>query len=561
MHSKMRLTPLPVSRGMPHAPIARTIRIDGMKNDAPPGFNRRDLLSIIGVAAGSGAAYQAMTSLGLAAESPYKGPVKLEGAPKGASVLILGAGVAGMTAAYELRQAGYTVKILEFNNRPGGRNWTLHGGDTYTELGGETQTCGFDKGLYLNPGPWRIPYHHHGVLDYCRRFGVQLEPFTQLNHNAYLQSPRAFDGRPQRIRDVKFDFQGHVAELLAKTTSQGKLDAQVTKEDQEILLTALRSWGTLDKDYAYTPTLAAEFRGWSKKPRGGGAGAAPVPGQPLALHDLLGSGLWEALQNFFQYDYQTTMFQPVGGMNMIGKAFAERVGDLIRFNAKVTRIQQNDAKVTVSWEDSRSLGETHQETADWCICTIPLPILAQIPLDAGAKMKAAIGAVPYAAAVKIGLQFKRRFWEEDEAIYGGISYTDLPIAQIGYPQFGFNRGGKGVLLGAYLYDGPNAFEFTALVPAERVRRAVAFGAKIHPQYEAEFENGFAMAWHRSPFTMGCASDWNEQTLADHYEDLCAFDGRLVLAGEHASYLPAWQEGAILSALNAIERLHRRALNL
>ena len=83
-------------------------------------------------------------------------------------------------------------------------------------------------------------------------------------------------------------------------------------------------------------------------------------------------------------------------------------------------------------------------------------------------MKAAIDAVPYSSSVKIGLQFKRRFWEEDEAIYGGISYTDLPIRQIAYPNTGFNRAGKGVLLGAYLFDGPNAYEFTSMPPAERV---------------------------------------------------------------------------------------------
>src|SRR6202012_5904355 len=117
----------------------------------------------------------------------------------GASVLVLGAGIAGMTAAYELRQAGYKVRILEYNSRPGGRNWSLRGGDTYTELGGETQTCGFEKGLYLHPGPGRIPHPPPGVMDSCRRFNVMLEPFTQLNHNAYFQSSRAFDARPVRI--------------------------------------------------------------------------------------------------------------------------------------------------------------------------------------------------------------------------------------------------------------------------------------------------------------------------------------------------------------------------
>jgi monoamine oxidase len=214
----------------------------------PAPFTRRDLLSLVGVAAGSGAMYQAMTSLGLAQESGYKGPVKLEGGAKGQSVLVLGAGLAGMTAAYELTQAGYKVQVLEYNSRPGGRNWTLRGGDHYTELGGATQICGFDPGLYLNPGPWRIPYHHHAILDYCKRFGVALEPFTQLNHNAYLHSAKAFDGKPQRIRAVKADFQGHVAELLAKCATQGKLDAPVTGDDQQMLLDALQSWGALDRD-------------------------------------------------------------------------------------------------------------------------------------------------------------------------------------------------------------------------------------------------------------------------------------------------------------------------
>jgi monoamine oxidase len=530
-----------------------------MPNESETAVSRRDLLALVGSVAGSAAMYQAMTSLGFASESNYNGPIKLAGDAKGASVLVLGAGLAGMTAALELRAAGYKVQVLEFNSRPGGRNWTLRGGDRFTELGGATQTCNFEDGLYLNPGPWRIPYHHRALLDYCKRLGVALEPFIQLNHNALLHASTAFGGKPQRIRDIKTDFQGHVSELLAKVTQQGKLDEAVSVEDKEILLQALRSWGALDKDYAYKANLiSADYRGYAKYP-GGGLGAAPVAGEVINLSEILKSRLWRYLQSFALHQFQTTMFQPVGGMDMIGKAFAREVGDLIRYDAKVTRIQQSDGGVTVSYVNSKTPATPQIAKADWCVCTIPLSILSQIEIDVGPRMKAAIDAVPYSSSVKVGLQFKRRFWEEDETIYGGISYTDLPIRQISYPSSGFNRSGRGVLLGAYVFEGANAYEFTSMAPADRVARAVEFGSRLHPQYSTEFENGISVAWHRVPFALGCAGSWSEKARADHYDNLCQIDGRIVLAGEHASYIPAWQEGAILSSLDAITRLHERVV--
>ena len=516
-------------------------------------------MSLIGMTAGSAAMYQAMTAMGLAAESGYKGPVKLEGAPKSTSVLILGAGLAGMTAALELRQAGYKVQILEYNSRAGGRNWTVRGGDTLAELGGNRQICEFDEGLYFNPGPWRIPYHHKGLLAYCKRLGVTLEPFQQINHNAFLHSTNAFGGKPQRVREIKTDFQGRVSELLAKVMQKGQLESEITKEDRERLLAALRSWGALDKDYVYKESLrSAKFRGYDKDP-GGGLGAAPTPGVPIALSDILGSGLWRSLTNFALYEFQTTMFQPVGGMGRIGDAFARQVGDLITYNAKVTKISQDENAVTVTYSDTQEPGSTHLLKADWCVCTIPLTVLSQIEINVSAEKLAAIRALPYGSSVKVGLQMKRRFWEEDDSIFGGITYTNLPIRQISYPSTDFNTTGKGVLLGCYTWDGPNSYEFTAMDPKERVWRAVEYGTMVHPQYKDEFENGVSWAWHRSPFTLGCAGDWTDDARKAHYEHLCKIDGRIVLAGEHASYLPAWQEGAILSALDAITHLHQRVV--
>lgn len=521
-------------------------------------MRRRELLALIGAASGGATMYQAMTTLGFAAESSYTGPIRLDGDPRGASVLVLGAGLAGLVAALELKRAGYRVQVLESEPRAGGRCWTLRGGDRFTDLDGASQTCAFDQGQYFNPGPWRIPHHHKATLDYCKRFGVALEPFIQVNHNAYVHARGAFGGRPQRFRHVQSDFNGHVAELLAKAANQNRLDDAVTTEDKERLLEALQLWGGLDDNYAYTKgEYSSEQRGYDKAP-GGGLSGAPVYSQPIGLNDVLKLGLWQDFGSRGEYNYQMTMFQPVGGMDMIAHALARELDGTIRFGAKVTAVRQDAGGVTVAFEDARQPGRLQTARADWCMCTIPLPVLSRIEMNVGRPMQAAIAAVRYTASVKVGLQFRRRFWEEDEAIYGGISFTDLPITQISYPSAGLQSGGKGVLLGAYAFGG-HAAEFIALTPAERVRRAVTYGAMLHPQYEREFENGVAVAWSRIPWTQGCFAIWSEAVRAEHYANLCAIDGRVMLAGEFASHMSSWQEGAVLSALDAISRLHRRVV--
>ena len=526
-------------------------------NGAAP--SRRSLLSMIGVVAGSAAMYHAMTELGYAEGSTFAGSIKLSPPPAGTSVLILGAGVAGMVAAMELRDAGYRVRVLEYNGRPGGRNWSLYGGDTFTELGGATQHVQFDPGQYINPGPWRLPYHHRGILHYANRLNVALEPFTQVNYNAYVHSTKAYGGKPQRYRQVQADFHGHVAELLAKSTRQNALDQAVNKEDRNVLMLALRDWGALDANYQYKASIASSMRrGFTVDP-GGGLNSVPVPSEPSALSDVLQSGLWSAISAAQNYEMQSAIFQPKGGMGMIGKAMGKELGPLIEYNCKVVNIRQDGKGVTATYVDSRGGTQARTATANWCVCTIPTPILSQIPMNVGPAMKAAIDQVPYMAALKIGLQFKRRFWEQDEQIYGGHTYTDMPIATIGYPMWDYFSKGKGVLLGAYTF-GRAAYIAASKQPEERIKDALSQGSRIHPQYMSEFENGVAVAWHRVPWTMGCQGTWTEESRAVHYNNLCALDGRIVLANEHASRLPGWQEGSVTSALDAIGRLHARVVN-
>ena len=191
-----------------------------MSEAAAPSLNRRRLIELVGASVGGAAAYQVMTRLGFATESPYRGPIKLDGDPKGASVVILGAGLAGMTAAIELERAGYRVSVLEFNLRPGGRNWTLRGGDVFTELGGATQTCAFDPG----------PLHQSGAvadsLSSSRDLGL-LPPVrgrARTFHPAQSQRVPPFLERVRRQAAAYSGRQGRFRRRRLRAPGQG--DAQ-----------------------------------------------------------------------------------------------------------------------------------------------------------------------------------------------------------------------------------------------------------------------------------------------------------------------------------------------
>lgn len=120
---------------------------------------------------------------------------------------------------------------------------------------------------------------------------------------------------------------------------------------------------------------------------------------------------------------------------------------------------------------------------DRCVCNISLSILSQIPVDASPAPRQAIAAVPYGTSVKAGLVFRRRFWKQDENIFGGVTYTDLPISTISYPSTEYFSDGPGILRGSYTFDNASSYTMSALSAKDRVHAALAYGKQIHPQYE------------------------------------------------------------------------------
>ncbi len=527
--------------------------MDEPKGSMGGGTRRAFLESLSGVG-GAALLMAGMSALGFGIESAAGATPPVLTGKAGKKVVILGSGVAGLTSAYELSNAGYDVTVLEARDRIGGRSYTARKGTQLTELGGESQTCTFDEGYYINPGPWRIPYHHRAYLHYAKTFNVPLELFNNDNDHSYVYFDRGsgpLAGKPIRKQEIAADARGYASEILAKQINQGGLDKDFTAGDRELFLDYLRNEGYLTpKDFKY---VGAPGRGFEVDP---GAGLQPgVPSKPYAFTDVLQSKTWATLQSVTDYDQQRTMFQPVGGMDQMPAGFARNLKPhIIRKGHVVEKIAQSPDKVEVSYVDDK--GQRGTITADYCICTIPLSVLRNIDIQASDRFKKAIGGVSYAPVGKIGLQMKRRFWEDDHAIYGGHVYFDNPdVGSIALPSTGW-LGPKGVVLGYYQFGG-NAAKISAKSLAERQAFAAAAGQKVFPQYAENIESSFSIAWHRVQYNLGGWAAWSDEGRAVDYPILNEPDGRLYLAGEHLSYLTGWQEGGMESAWRQITKLHQR----
>jgi len=508
--------------------------------------SRRDFLHLAGAVGGSTAVYRAAMGIGLMPASAQLRP-QLAALTKSRKVLILGAGISGLTAAYELNKKGYEVQVLEASFRAGGRNMTVRNGDRIDETG-YPQVCNFDKDpdLYFNCGPARIPGHHVNLLNYCKELDVELEPFINDNRNAWVQDDAMFGGKAIRAREYMSDSRGFVAELLSKSMKPEQFTAPMTAEDYDRLREYMKYLGTLDPSFKYTGTSNA---GLAKHDYT----SPEVLKAPLDGRELLKSQ-FKAIMGFGETDDQAAMMmEPVGGMDRVPAGFLRKIGHLVQYHSQVQRIRLLDrGGVEVTY---RRDGEYTTVKADYVLNCIPMHLLAGIEHNFPKEQSAGFLAVPRGKLFKIGLQMKERFWEK-EGIYGGISWTTQNIQQIWYPAHGIHRQ-KGVVLAAYTFDPNSGEKFARLSPAERIALAIEQGSKIHPDYGKYVETGVTIAWHQMNHMLGCAAQWDEPLFKQWFTKLQKPSGSHYLMGDQVSYHPGWQEGAIASAHHAIADIDAR----
>ena len=512
-------------------------------------LTRRALLEHIGSVGGLGAAYMAMETLGLAIPTPAGAETFSlpRGSGGGRSVVILGAGIAGLISAYELSQAGYRVTVLEARDRIGGRSWTIRGGDRVVQAGRPDQLATFDPGLYFNSGPARIPSTHRLILSYARRFGVQMEPFINVNRNAGWD----FGGKVHPERRMVEDMRGHLAELLAKAIDRKALEGVAPADEIAAVRQFLAPYASVGADGVYKPSGRSGYA-----VDGGGYDHAPVPLPALGVKELAPSPA-VTLPYLFEHiwDMQSTLLQPVGGMDRIAHAIYDQVKPTVRLRTPVSAIRRAGDRVRIEHGPSAKVTE-----ADYCICTLPLPILARIPSDFSPAKKAAIAGGPaYLHSVKLAFQ-SPRFWEADDNIFGGLAWTDRLNENVMYPSGGIGSA-KGVIVGAYCAgwthrDTPDSF--AALSHEERIRISRESIEALHPGRSHLLSKPVTVAWGLTPYSEGVGALWGDADFGGNpdrgavYAELIKPEGPIVFAGEHLSYQPTWQEGAATSAHEALK---------
>ena len=452
-------------------------------------------------------------------------------APK--KVIVVGAGMAGLTAAHELLRAGHDPILLEAQQRVGGRIQTLREP--------------FAEGLYAETGAMRLPRSHKLTMAYVEKLGLKTIPFTIGNPKAYYH----LHGVRRRI--AEWNATPDLMGFDVTSGERGRTAAQMWEEALKPLAATLHEkgeagWEEIVARYdQYSTREFLELNAWSE-------GMIEIFGLLFDQEALMNSSFLELFREEHG-NYYGDLLQIEGGMDTLPRALANAAPELrarIRFGAKMVALDQSPEGVTVHYHTA---GGRFKESGDYAILTVPFPVLRHVEVlkpFSRAKQRA-IRQLHYDASAKIVMQFRRRFWEEDEGIFGGGTITDLPIRIVFYPDHG-RETGRGVVLVSYTWA-EDAQRWGSLSPTDRIAQALENFTQIHPQAAAEFEVGMSKMCHDDEFAGGAFAlfDPGQQTLL--HAHIIAPEGHIHFAGEHASLAHAWIQGAIESGLRAAYEIH------
>uniref|UniRef100_A0A8C3HNQ8 Amine oxidase n=1 Tax=Chrysemys picta bellii TaxID=8478 RepID=A0A8C3HNQ8_CHRPI len=419
----------------------------------------------------------------------------LEKSCRSKKVVIVGAGISGLTAAKLLKDAGCEVLILEASNRVGGRILTYREKDWYLEL-----------------GAMRLPRDHRIVREFITKFKLKLNPFYNTNDNAWYLANNV------RARSGAVDRNPDILQYPLLPTERGKSASELYDQ-------------TLDKVCEYLIKEGKLSRG---------------------AIDMIGD-----LLNIDGSFHISFLYSITGGFDQLPEAFYKGMRRDILFQSTAVKILHDNEKVRVFYRRPRT-SLPSSVTADYVLVatTAKATRLIKFSPPLSSNKTHALRSLHYSKDVKIFLVCREKFWEKD-GIYNGKSITDRPSRFIYYPSHNFSSG-VGVILASYTWDDDAEF-FVPLSDEKCVDVVVEDLAEIHQMPKNYIQNvcdkHVIKKWGLDKYSMGAYVSLTPYQFVDYSKALFQNEGRVYFAGEYTAQPHAWIETAMKAAVRAARNIH------
>lgn len=446
-------------------------------------------------------------------------------------VLILGAGMSGMSAAIELRKLGHEVTVLEGQMRAGGRVKTLR--------------APLADNLYADLGAARIPENHEWTMKYIKKYNLQLHPFNPLKDD-YLH---VMGGKKIRYTSNQAAaLQEYPINLTSKEMASGWQGVST-----EPLNAILKNIGN-PESMEWPPNRIAKYDRFSFKE------FLAEEGYSTEIADLLMIG-WEDKKNMnmsvlelvreLSLSFGATRNKIIGGNDLLPTKMAEELSDIIQYGTKVVDVSQTDSKVSVVASKG---SERKTYTADRVICTFPLTVLKKMNFvkTLSASKQNAINQLTYWDLSRTVIQVRDRYWKKEG--FNGFVATDQP-SEIWDPNY--ESESKRGMIAAYIKNSDSQL-LKNMSEEERLNFSAKHVNSVFPGLNDYMEGGYTKCWSEDPWALGAHAIGTRGQMTGLLPHLIEPEGRIHFAGEHASAYHGWIQGAIESGNRAAKEINNKA---